>query len=74
MPTKPTNKALVAEIRSSLPADLVWDEREQALLSLAEKQAADLDLWRPTSRSRGSGSTATGSTRPSAKPGRQGPP
>jgi hypothetical protein len=33
----------VRAIRSSLPASHEWDEREAALLDLAERQAADLD-------------------------------
>ena len=34
---------LVQAIRSSLPESYEWDEREFALLDLAERQAADLD-------------------------------
>src|SRR6188472_3677833 len=39
-----TNRALVQTIRDSLPAGHEWDERELALLSLAQAQAADIDL------------------------------
>jgi hypothetical protein len=38
-----TAVGLVAAIRSSLPASHEWDERERALLDLAERQAADID-------------------------------
>jgi hypothetical protein len=34
---------LVQAIRRSLPESHEWDERETALLDLAERQAADLD-------------------------------
>ena len=35
--------SLVQAIRCSLPESHEWDERETALLDLAERQAADLD-------------------------------
>ena len=38
-----TNVELVKAIRDGLPGTHVWDERELALLTLAERQAADLD-------------------------------
>lgn len=39
-----TNAMLVTRIRDRLPAGYEWDERELALLDLALRQAADLDL------------------------------
>jgi|Tabmets5t2r1_1033131.scaffolds.fasta_scaffold07833_3 hypothetical protein len=41
--TSETTVALVEAIRESLPASHEWDERESALLSLAARQAADID-------------------------------
>lgn len=39
----PDHAARVRAIRDSLPAHLQWDERELALLDLAEAQARDLE-------------------------------
>jgi hypothetical protein len=38
-----SNVELVRAIRDSLPSSMEWTERDVALLSLAEAQAADLD-------------------------------
>ncbi len=43
MSAESPTKALVETIRASLPPRHEWDERELALLSLAEAQAADID-------------------------------
>ena len=43
MSAEPFTQALVATVRDSLPPGHEWDERELALLSLAEAQAADID-------------------------------
>jgi hypothetical protein len=36
--------ALVAQVRAALPSSHEFDERDLALLALAERQASDLDL------------------------------
>jgi hypothetical protein len=41
--TEPTNTALVRAIRDSLPSSLEWTTVDEAVLALAEAQAADLD-------------------------------
>jgi hypothetical protein len=43
MSAESSTKALVETIRAALPPGHEWDERELALLSLAEAQAADID-------------------------------
>jgi hypothetical protein len=42
--TAKTTTALVQAIRDRLPASHEWTERDAALLDLAERQAADIDL------------------------------
>jgi hypothetical protein len=55
----PAGRALVAAIEEGLPAELELDEREQALLSLAGRQADDVARLEAEIESRGV--TATGS-------------
>jgi hypothetical protein len=43
MSAESSTKALVETIRAALPSGHEWDERELALLPLAEAQAADID-------------------------------
>jgi hypothetical protein len=44
MPALEPALELVKTIRAGLPESFEWDERESALLDLAERQAADIDL------------------------------
>lgn len=44
MPRRPTLSARVRAIGRALPPGYVWDERELALVDLAEHQAADVEL------------------------------
>jgi hypothetical protein len=53
MPAIGAAAELVRAVRDGLPAEFEWTPRDRALLDLAERQAADLDLIEEDIASRG---------------------